>query len=238
MKGAVDLLDRVDPSGRCGEVKRGMRRFLTVSHVVPTWWLARMAADVSPAAGEDGPAAVLGPWADVRPVDPWGRRAYVIALGAVAFACPPDDERTPARAWSGQRAGRARAPLRTSVHAVARSPWWPWRLRAEGSRWRLDPCAGWGDDLVPEGAIDLSHAGGTAGGPAPGRIVLARVVRGPQGSWHAALPLVVPPVDEALLAPAVEAVHAHVGCARPRAEALATGGHLLAGLLHRLSPPP
>ncbi len=241
MKGLAAMDEAVDVRRRTVGPGRGLRRFPPAPVVPDTATLVRAVTDQTPAAGEDGPAHLLGRWADTLPRDAWDRRARAIATAALAFAASPTQpDRSPLRAWITGRP-KPQPDLCLGSLAVARSPWWPYRIVAQegrsGHRWWVAPLAGWGEGLEVHTPIDLAHAGGVQGGPAVGRVLMARLVAVPvgepdPGALHAVLPLVLPEGAGALIEGAAASVHAGQGSERRRAEVLAAAGHLVVRLVH------
>lgn len=197
----------------------------------------RIATDACPASGEDGPAAILGAWADQWPVDEGARRARAVAVASLAMAADPGAGRAPVIGW---RSSRPRPPrrLREASIEVAKAPWWPWRLVESrgGERWRIEGMAAWPSQSWPQEPVDLSGWGSVDGEPSPGRVVLARLVRAPDG-WWGAMPLLLPRGSERLVGGAVRSVAALFDGDRTTQDALAAAGHRVAGLLHEACPP-
>lgn len=214
----------------------GLRSWPRAPWIPSTRDLARIAADVAPAAGEDGPWAVLGGWAAVRARGPLAQEARRVAMAAGAFACPPDAARSPLRAWLADRPAPPAAWCAGAL-AVSRSPWWPWRVRAAAAGgWWLDPIGPMPAALVPEEPVALDGIGSVCGAVREGSVVALRLVRGTSGVV-AVLPLVLPCDDPAVLRGALAAAHAEAGDHRALACALSAAGHRFAGWAHRAVAP-
>lgn len=193
--------------------------------VPPVDDLARVACDVAPASGNDGPDRIFGAWADeLDAAIPADRSALILATAAACFFPPDDDTLTPFESWS-RRSPAPPAADRAMFRAVARAPWAIRRITS------LDPVrsvdatglAGpWtpGDDLAIAPIASLVA-------PQVGDALLVRAVRGKDGGWTAALALVVPgfPPAEAIAAWVADVVAQSGGLTVERA--LARHGQVL-----------
>lgn len=188
----------------------------------------RIALDIAPAAGEDGPRVVMAGWHSVLDLaDPVHLRAWAGAVAAHAFVASGSKDRAPVRSWlqDGRRIVR---PGRDGIAAAARTPPVPWRLHAQGERFAVEPLLPVHPAWVPSEAVDLSGVGGVDGGPVDGGMLLARLVPGPVGAVPVA-GLALPQVPDAAR---LEAWFAH--CALPQVvvnpdllveDVLRRGGH-------------
>lgn len=200
--------------------------------------LARLALDRAPAAGDDAPRYVLGPWAAQLDLSvPAHRAVWAAAVACATFAIAPDDNRSPFRSWQRELSRRRRyhAADTSAVVAVARTPLVPWRTQAVDGGWRLTPALPVRADRVPEVAVDLSVVGGVDGPPRDGGLLVARLVRCDAG-WAVRTAFVLPDApDDATLEAwwAVVAVPAIV--ATPELDAddlMRRHGHHLVARLH------
>ncbi|MCB9664373.1 MAG: hypothetical protein H6732_09680 [Alphaproteobacteria bacterium] len=173
---------------------------MVVAEAVSTDVLARVALDVAPASGDDGPREALGAFAETLDLaDPWHRRAWTAAVAALCLYVSGDDPRSPYRSWLKDRAGPAE-PEREAALAVGRAPWGAWRLAGgDGDGWRVAPLLPVRPCWTPDGPVDLSEAGGVRGGPRPGGLLLARLVPTTAG-WVARMPFLLPVAPPATLA--------------------------------------
>lgn len=214
---------------RCGDG-------VDVPTVPATQVYAALATDFMPGAAHDAPRIVLGPWLDGldRQQTPH-HRALLAATATAAFCRPHTLDRTPLRAW--QRDGKVLPPawLRAQVLAPARTPYAPWRLRAAGAAWHLEPLLPMQPQWVPTVPVTLEDAGWVDGGPREGGLLWARVVPTHAG-WRVVAGLVLPEVPpEAWL----RGVVAHVAASQlvdnrmvRFADVLRRCGHWMAGEAH------
>lgn len=199
--------------------------------------LVRMALDMAPAMGEDGPVAVLGPWLQRMRFDvPAHHAAIVAAIGTASFAWPPDEPRPPVRSWLGP-AGTLGGAYRDAVVGLSRTPPLPWRLVSQdGDRWHVEPLLRVSDWWVPTEAVSLPEVGAVDGPPQEGGLLLARIVPTASG-WYAGNALVLPecPAQEVLEGWfTLLALPQLVGTRTLDVEdLLRRGGHLLVGWAHR-----
>lgn len=148
--------------------------------------LARVANDISPAAGNDAPDRVLGPWADV--LDPRkepDRKALLVALAASCFVPEDGDKwgRSPFDQWV-RRKPHPEMATRDRFRAVARAPASAWRL-GDGT---LEPLLPIARGAIPGGPVRIPLLASVNGAGAPDDVVLARVIHTHHG-WVAPLAL-------------------------------------------------
>lgn len=198
--------------------------------------LARVACDIAPAAGNDGPDRVLGPWAD----EDLPRGVRLAATAAACFFPPDDDAETPFSAWC-RRPPAPPVAERAAFRAVARAPWAIRRVIGTDPLRSVDATG-----LAASWAADETLAADATGlcAPAVGGALLVRAVRRSDGGWIAPIAIALP------VCPPEVAIARWVGeCAgyaanRSVEAALASHGHVLARracewawLLARRGPP-
>lgn len=94
--------------------------------------LLRVATDHAPAAANDFPERILGPWAlALDAADPCERAVLRWAVAAACFVNPDDDLQSPAEHWY-RREPFPPVEERHAVRAVERTPWRVWRVSNEG----------------------------------------------------------------------------------------------------------
>lgn len=108
----------------------------------------RVAVEAAPAAGNEAPDRVLGPWAD----GPVSRELLAVAVATAAWFTPDVDDEAPWGAWARQEP-RPAAVERARFRAVADAPWGLWWLDGEGERVFLRDTAGLGPRWLPTEAV-------------------------------------------------------------------------------------
>lgn len=165
----------------------------TVDAVPSDAQLARIAADLCPAAGMEASDRVLGPWADER----LPARVRQVALAVLCFAPPDGDRLSPAHQWS-RRQPLPSVEERARVRAVGLAPLSAWQAtqQADG-RWLvtdpldLDPRHRPGSPVLVRDPAELG-VGTTA-------TLFARIAHTEDGPVASAPLLVRPSVPDALL---------------------------------------
>lgn len=166
--------------------------------VLSTAGLARIALDTAPTAGEEAPAALLGPWwPTLSMAHPPHRRAMQAAVAASAWTVHPGGDRTPLR--SALRDKRQPGdPMRRSLLTLLEVPHAPWRIVAVGPEgWTVEPLVSLSVAMYPNGPVDPEATGWVDAPPAPGALWWARMVpEGPEGAvrWRARCGVVLPEV--------------------------------------------
>lgn len=163
-------------------------------------FFVRVAAEHRPAVGDDGPAALLGPWADELDVRlSHHRLAAAVAMGLLAF--PPDPlaagRKAPVTRWSQQKP-RPEPVLRAEVARIARMPPTLWEVVSKDERgWTLREMIGLHPRRDPGAPVAVSNVGVTE--LLPVKAIFTRVVACPDGP-RAVLSLGLPAVPpDALL---------------------------------------
>lgn len=187
--------------------------------------MARIACDIAPASGNDGPDRVLGPWADELDArQPADRRALITATAAACFFPPDDDPQTPFEAWC-RRPPAPSVAERARFRAVARAPWAIRRITGTDPLCSVD-ATGLADAWTPGDQLTVAPIASLIA-PRVGDTLVVRAVRLADGEWIAALALVVPgfPPDSAIAGWVADAVARSDGLTVERA--LARHGQVL-----------
>ena len=156
--------------------------------------LVRVACDLLPQAGNDGPHHALGPWVEqLEPRLPQHHQALLHATAALAFVPISPQRAAPAT----QQARRSRsvqlsAQVRQGLRAVSWAPMGLWQL---GDAWqgghRLVDRIGLPPQVLPEGPVHLGQLGLVAGPVGPGDTLVARVAVDERG-WRVAVGFGIP----------------------------------------------
>ena len=166
--------------------------------------LARIAADIFPDAGVEGPHRLLGPHALTLPP---GHPALLVGLAEAAMSPHRRDHPAPVIRWT-RRKPLPTVEERASLRAIRRAPMALWRLvRQVGGAWELSDATGLSAPLCPDEPVSLAPVAPLGGRLVAGGWLLARVARGASG-WVAPAPLSVAEpaagaVDRAVLAATV-----------------------------------
>jgi hypothetical protein len=153
--------------------------------------MVRVATDIAPAMGVDGPDRLLGPW--VEGLDPRTDQDVLRqAVGAACFLAVDGDRwgRSPFLQWVRRKPHPA-LEEREAFRAVDRAPPTAWRLvELVGERWVLEELVGISRRAVPETPVSIPTLASVHGGSGPGDLLVARVVP-TEGGWSAPLALAV-----------------------------------------------
>ncbi|MFT4628797.1 MAG: hypothetical protein ACI8PZ_007493 [Myxococcota bacterium] len=198
--------------------------------------LVRIAADFSPAVGNDAPDLVLGPWADVMDIRrPPHRRALTAAIALYAVSEVERPLRAATERW---RVRRPRFPPeeRERVLHVQQAPQGVWHVEAGGpTGYRLRDLVGLHPRFVPSEPVTLGSVGAVGSQPLVGSTLTARVLPTPAG-WVGVTALQVdgqvPPAAVAAWVRLLTARSRLVGRRDPVEGILARRGHVLARRLH------
>ncbi len=145
--------------------------------------MLRICLDFAPAAGNDAPGRLLGPWADeLDPRVPEERTILKWAVAAGCFFAPDDHNRSPHLQWAS-RQPLPSVDMRQAFRAIALSPWDLWE--EDGGNWRS--CL-FGETL-PVAQINKLEPSVFPFGSRRPRFWLARLVPNRTGQWAAILPL-------------------------------------------------
>jgi hypothetical protein len=191
-------------AGRWGEIQQLAERlglFAAPRHdprlpevataVASTSCLLRIATDIAPASGNDGPDRFLGPRVDELDVRVPGHRALlVLATAACCFLVPDDDEKTPLHRWSRQPPAPSVSD-RAAVRAIARAPVGVWTLTGGPRSFSVRDGIGIAPAWVPDAPVDVGEAVLWSGPARAGDTLVARMVRTVEG-FRACLGLVLP----------------------------------------------
>ncbi|MBW1881659.1 MAG: hypothetical protein JRJ84_25145 [Deltaproteobacteria bacterium] len=169
------------------------RRMARVTAAPTLWAMVRVATDIAPAMGVEGPDRLLGPW--VEGLEPRSTKHLVVLRQAVAASCFVAVEgdrwgRAPFLQWVRRKPHPALGE-REAFRAVDRAPATAWRLvEQRGGRWVLEDLVGISHRAVPDAPVSIPELASVDGGGAPGDLLVARVVATKEG-WVAPLALAV-----------------------------------------------
>jgi len=155
--------------------------------------MVRVATDIAPAAGEEGPDRLLGPWVEeLDPREPMHLAVLRQAVAASCFLAVEGDRwgRSPFVQWV-RRKPHPTLEERESFRAVERAPAAAWRLVEPcGDRWVIAALLGISRHAVPDAPVSIPALASVNGGGGSGDLLLARVVATEAG-WVAPLALAV-----------------------------------------------
>jgi len=148
--------------------------------------VARIAVDIAPSLGNDGPGRIVGPWAEgLDAAVPADRAVLQHALAAGCFVEIDEDphERTPYLQWV-RRKPRPSFAVRDTVRPLMHAVPGAWRVADIGPEgWIVEDLVGVAPGARPDGPVRVTAA--SVQGPAvPGDLLLARIVRTKAG-WVA-----------------------------------------------------